>query len=214
MVGVEVYWGDVHIDPDVKRKYGSSSLHNIINTMNVLLDKYNDATIIRMTIGSMNYDEMDYEKSNAVGNAIFGLKHIIRDFVKSNWGIDPEIIINFFHMYYQAINLIIIIFGVQSLIKEEDISKILDAEGVKYTRNLMKRSDEAEELATKILFSKWLAERLEQVGLKDILENFKKSMIEEIEVYSVKDKKWTGKKPIDGHDNVVIYLAVKTFAPL
>mgnify|MGYP001772885805 CR=1 FL=1 len=198
-------WIHIELSPEYMEH-----LLELVQTLDYLLDKYSEATVIFAT-SDVYLDDTREEEVLAWYNTSLLVVPRMYDFVKSHWGREVEIESFFNNTLLSGIRLTYIVFGVPSLIKRDEIEKFLEAEGIKVTRQMRKREDVLQELAVKSLLTRWLEEGVKRSGTKDMLENFRKNGITKIEVYSIKDKKWAGKKPPDfdcNKDDITSYLVV------
>ena len=200
-------WVDIEVSPDYIIR-----LMELDTELDYLLDSYSEVTVIFATLG-VHLDDIGEGGVWAWHSASLLVVSRMHDFVKSHWGRGVEIKPVLNNTLFSGLELSYFVFGVPSLVREEELEKFLEAEGVDVTRQARKRTDRLHELATKVLLTKWLEEGLKRSGTKDVLEGFKERGIAKIEVYSIKDKKWVGKVPPDFDGDLMEYLVMRAMSP-
>ena len=199
-------WVDIEVSPDYIIR-----LMELDTELDYLLDSYSEVTVIFATLG-VYLDDIGEGGVWAWHSASQLVVPRMHDFVKSHWGREVEIEPVLNNTLFSGLELSYFVFGVPSLVREEELEKFLEAEGISVTRQ-MRKNGKLQEMATKVLLTKWLEEGLKRSGTKDVLEGFKKRGIVKIEVYSIKDKKWVGNVPPNFDGDITEYLVMRAMSP-
>ena len=207
---------DIDSLDSIEIEIGNSLEKDVIRLMKFfedLLSKFNEATaIIAITRPLGRFVEDD--KVMEIEGIFSTVKDKVEEFVKSYWNKDHDIFMGIANTPTSGLKLIIVIFGIPSLVRQEDINKILQGESISPVKLIKRKEEKDIEIAIKALLNRWIVERLKEEGLNDVLEKFRKGGIASIEVYSIKNGKFVGQKPrFTDTDEAIPYLVARTILP-
>ena len=175
---------------------------------------YKQATVVYAFIDRASINFFDIEKTERANTAFMHVKEALKEFVEGHWGKETEVVMSTAYSPL-GVKILAIVFGVPSLIRREELEKIASELGIDLNRHMRKRVGELEESVVKLLLSKWIAEGLEAQSCTEVLQQFRERGITRLELYSIKDRKWAGRKPkhaID--DDAISHLSAWSVTPI